>query len=57
VRFLEKIGAWGHVKRERVQTYQEMQVWDGITGARVEFDWDGSGRGKGGEETVAEPFL
>ncbi|KAK2626733.1 hypothetical protein QTJ16_003908 [Diplocarpon rosae] len=39
VRFLDKIGAWGHIQRERVQAYQEMQVWDGITGARIEFDW------------------
>jgi len=27
------------VKRERVQSYEEMQVWDGVTGARIEFDW------------------
>ncbi|KAG4443728.1 hypothetical protein IFR05_000817 [Cadophora sp. M221] len=39
VRFLDKIGAWGHIQRDRVQAYQEMQVWDGITGARIEFDW------------------
>jgi ubiquinone biosynthesis monooxygenase Coq6 len=38
---LDRIGAWNHVKRERVQPYQEMQVWDGVTGARIEFDWPG----------------
>ncbi|ORY57491.1 uncharacterized protein BCR38DRAFT_354411 [Pseudomassariella vexata] len=38
-RFLDKIGAWSHVKQERVQPYQEMQVWDGVTDARIEFDW------------------
>lgn len=25
--------------RDRVQPYHEMQVWDGVTGARIEFDW------------------
>lgn len=38
--FLDKIGAWNHLDRSRVQGYQEMQVWDGVTGARIEFDWD-----------------
>jgi ubiquinone biosynthesis monooxygenase Coq6 len=37
--FLDQIGAWRHLKRDRVQAYQEMQVWDGVTGARIEFDW------------------
>ncbi|KAH7170786.1 hypothetical protein EDB81DRAFT_179752 [Dactylonectria macrodidyma] len=36
--FLDAIGAWRHMKRERIQEYQEMQVWDGLTGARIEFD-------------------
>ncbi|KAI9053755.1 hypothetical protein LZ554_002706 [Drepanopeziza brunnea f. sp. 'monogermtubi'] len=45
VRFLEKIGAWRHVQRERVQAYQEMQVWDGLTDARIEFDWPGEKQG------------
>ena len=39
VRFLDEIGAWDHVDKERVQAYEEMQVWDGISGARIEFDW------------------
>ncbi|KUJ22288.1 ubiquinone biosynthesis hydrox [Mollisia scopiformis] len=39
LRFLDSIGAWKHVQRDRVQAYQEMQVWDGVTGARIEFDW------------------
>ncbi|KAK3310688.1 uncharacterized protein B0T15DRAFT_407930 [Chaetomium strumarium] len=39
VLFLDQIGAWRHLARERVQAYQEMQVWDGVTGARIEFDW------------------
>ncbi|KAL2165919.1 hypothetical protein VTG60DRAFT_3610 [Thermothelomyces hinnuleus] len=39
VQFLDEIGAWKHLERDRVQAYQEMQVWDGVTGARIEFDW------------------
>lgn len=38
-RFLDRIGAWPHLHRDRVQGYQEMQVWDGVTGARIAFDW------------------
>lgn len=35
------------MKRDRVQEYQEMQVWDGVTGARIEFDWQaGSAAGQ-----------
>ncbi|KAF8863436.1 ubiquinone biosynthesis hydrox [Acephala macrosclerotiorum] len=45
VRFLEEIGAWKHVKQERVQPYTEMQVWDGVSGARIEFDWPEEKRG------------
>ena len=46
MRFLDSIGAWKHVKRERVQLYEEMQVWDGVTGARIEFNWPGDEKGK-----------
>ncbi|KAK4673079.1 putative ubiquinone biosynthesis monooxygenase [Podospora pseudopauciseta] len=42
VKFLEQIGAWEHMARDRVQPYQEMQVWDGVSGARIEFDWAGA---------------
>ncbi|KAK4128947.1 ubiquinone biosynthesis hydrox [Parathielavia appendiculata] len=46
--FLDQIGAWRHLERDRVQAYQEMQVWDGVTGARIEFDWaPGSGPAAG----------
>lgn len=27
--------------RERIQPYHEMQVWDGVSDARIEFDWEG----------------
>ncbi|KAI1436779.1 hypothetical protein GGR50DRAFT_649671 [Xylaria sp. CBS 124048] len=37
--FLDKIGAWSHIYRDRVQPYHEMQVWDGVSDARIEFDW------------------
>ncbi|KAI0817621.1 hypothetical protein GGR55DRAFT_621250 [Xylaria sp. FL0064] len=37
--FLDKIGAWRHIQRDRVQPYHEMQVWDGVSDARIEFDW------------------
>lgn len=36
---LAEIGAWSHIDTTRIQPYQEMQVWDGVTGVRVEFDW------------------
>ncbi|RYP41677.1 hypothetical protein DL767_000882 [Monosporascus sp. MG133] len=43
--FLNRIGAWEHVDRERVQPYHEMQVWDGVSDARIEFDWAPGSRG------------
>ncbi|KAI9736909.1 MAG: putative ubiquinone biosynthesis monooxygenase [Claussenomyces sp. TS43310] len=46
VSFLDAIGAWKHILRDRVQSYEEMQVWDGITGSRVEFDWPQASQGK-----------
>ncbi|KAI9894667.1 MAG: putative ubiquinone biosynthesis monooxygenase [Vezdaea aestivalis] len=39
VSFLQEIGAWDHVLHSRVQPYHHMQVWDGITGASIFFDW------------------
>lgn len=46
--FLESIGAWKHMQSERIQPYHEMQVWDGVSDARIEFDWDG-----GAGQTIA----
>ncbi|KAF2682754.1 ubiquinone biosynthesis hydrox [Lentithecium fluviatile CBS 122367] len=40
VKNLQDIGAWRHANASRVQPYQEMQVWDGVTDARISFDWD-----------------
>ncbi|OAA77967.1 ubiquinone biosynthesis monooxygenase COQ6 [Akanthomyces lecanii RCEF 1005] len=45
--FLNEIGAWKHMQRDRIQAFQEMQVWDGVTGARIEFDWQHRGGGEG----------
>ncbi|OCL10428.1 ubiquinone biosynthesis monooxygenase COQ6 [Glonium stellatum] len=39
VKNLQEIGAWSHVNNARVQPYQEMQVWDGVTDSRISFDW------------------
>lgn len=49
-RFLDGIGAWQHLRRARVQSYREMQVWDGVSGARIEFDWGDSAGSDGGRE-------
>ncbi|KAI9828674.1 MAG: putative ubiquinone biosynthesis monooxygenase [Thelocarpon impressellum] len=44
VGFLDEVGAWPHVQRQRVQAYTDMQVWDGVSDASISFDW-GSGSG------------
>ncbi|RKF53694.1 Ubiquinone biosynthesis monooxygenase COQ6, mitochondrial [Golovinomyces cichoracearum] len=46
VRFLDEIGAWKHIQLGRTQAYQEMQVWDGVSGARIEFNWQAHEKGK-----------
>ncbi|TQS39219.1 hypothetical protein Golomagni_00256 [Golovinomyces magnicellulatus] len=46
VRFLVEIGAWKHIQLDRIQAYHEMQVWDGISGARIEFNWQAHEKGK-----------
>ncbi|KAG9019215.1 putative ubiquinone biosynthesis monooxygenase [Tulasnella sp. 427] len=35
--FLESIGAWAHVDQSRVAKLEDMQVWDGLSDARIEF--------------------
>ncbi|KAE9406196.1 ubiquinone biosynthesis hydrox [Gymnopus androsaceus JB14] len=35
--FLKDIGSWGHVEQERTAPIQEMQVWDGVSDARITF--------------------
>ncbi|KAI0684027.1 hypothetical protein BC835DRAFT_1392005 [Cytidiella melzeri] len=39
-RFLQDIGAWEHVEEARTQLIEEMQVWDGISDARINFSAD-----------------
>lgn len=35
------------MQRDRIQGFQEMQVWDGVSGARIEFGWEHrAGRGR-----------
>ncbi|KAI5300924.1 putative ubiquinone biosynthesis monooxygenase [Ascosphaera pollenicola] len=38
VSFLKQIGVWDHVDRDRVQPYEEMQVWDAPTSSHISFD-------------------
>lgn len=38
VSFLRQIGVWDHVDRDRVQPYEEMQVWDAPTESHISFD-------------------
>lgn len=50
--FLSNIGAWRHVDARRVQGYHGMEVWDGVSGAKISFD---PLEAKGGLlETIAE---
>lgn len=48
VGFFTDIGAWEHVQRSRVQAYHGMQIWDGVSGSRIEFNWSPSA-----SETIA----
>ncbi|GBE86276.1 ubiquinone biosynthesis hydrox [Sparassis latifolia] len=36
--FLQDIGVWPHVEAERTCPVEEMQVWDGLSDARITFD-------------------
>ncbi|OQO14771.1 hypothetical protein B0A48_00153 [Cryoendolithus antarcticus] len=38
VKFLKRIGAWENVAQNRVQAYTGMEVWDGVSGAKINFD-------------------
>ncbi|THU97746.1 ubiquinone biosynthesis hydrox [Dendrothele bispora CBS 962.96] len=35
--FLNDIGSWSHIEMDRTAPIEEMQVWDGISDARIEF--------------------
>ncbi len=52
------MGAWPHLQLSRVQPYNEMQVWDGVSGSRISFDWPSvtgtpSPQSSSPEETIA----
>ncbi|KAG0278268.1 putative ubiquinone biosynthesis monooxygenase [Linnemannia exigua] len=38
VAFLKKIGVWSELDQSRVAACEGMQVWDGVSGARITFD-------------------
>ncbi|KAF9143407.1 putative ubiquinone biosynthesis monooxygenase [Linnemannia schmuckeri] len=38
VAFLKKIGVWSELDESRVAACEGMQVWDGVSGARITFD-------------------
>ncbi|KAF9122730.1 putative ubiquinone biosynthesis monooxygenase [Mortierella sp. 14UC] len=38
VAFLKKIGVWSELDHSRVAACEGMQVWDGVSGARITFD-------------------
>ncbi|KAF9095336.1 putative ubiquinone biosynthesis monooxygenase [Mortierella sp. AD031] len=38
VAFLKKIGVWSEMDHSRVAACEGMQVWDGVSGARITFD-------------------
>ncbi|KAG2089225.1 uncharacterized protein F5147DRAFT_726145 [Suillus discolor] len=37
-RFLNRIGIWDYVEHARTNPIDQMQVWDGVSGARITFD-------------------
>jgi ubiquinone biosynthesis monooxygenase Coq6 len=59
VRFLDQMGAWSLIDQSRVQPYGGMEVWDGVTGSRITFDWNqasmpfASTQKRHGSETIA----
>ncbi|ODQ66410.1 ubiquinone biosynthesis monooxygenase COQ6 [Nadsonia fulvescens var. elongata DSM 6958] len=38
VKFLQSIGAWDEFSHDRIQSYDEMKVWDGLSDAQLEFN-------------------
>ncbi|KAF2754301.1 ubiquinone biosynthesis monooxygenase COQ6 [Pseudovirgaria hyperparasitica] len=53
VSYFKKIGAWAHFDTSRIQPYQEMQVWDGISDSRISFDWGNLQRSPNPHSTIA----
>ncbi|EME79079.1 uncharacterized protein MYCFIDRAFT_34240 [Pseudocercospora fijiensis CIRAD86] len=38
LRFLHQNGAWKHINASRVQPYHGIDVWDGVSGSKIQFD-------------------
>lgn len=38
MQFLKQIGGWDFVKEERIETYDNIHTYDGVSGAKMEFD-------------------
>lgn len=38
VQFLHQIGAWNHLDSSRTQAYHGMDVWDGVSGSKIQFE-------------------
>lgn len=36
--YFKKIGSWEYVKEERIETYDNIHTYDGVSGAKMEFD-------------------
>ncbi|KAI9286915.1 hypothetical protein BC943DRAFT_217257 [Umbelopsis sp. AD052] len=45
VSLLKDIDVWRHLHHDRIKPYDDMQVWDAISGARVEFNTSMLGQG------------
>lgn len=41
IEYFQKIGCWNYVKDERIETYDHIHTYDGVTGAKMEFESDG----------------
>ena len=54
VKFLKKIGAWDKIATSRVQGYQGMEVWDGVSGSKISFDGLDSQQSLGVLDSLAE---
>lgn len=52
-----EIGAWEFIDQKRVQPYDGMEVWDGLTDSRITFDWNQTNQyqymGAGNSKTIA----
>lgn len=54
VGFLKQVEAWEHISNDRVQNYHGMEVWDGVSGAKISFDPLDAQQGLGVLDAVAE---